>query len=307
MTITLAWVRQNKGTQELLVASDSRLRSCGAIDQAQKIFRLERGDCCLGFCGDAQIAYPLSVQIGSTLNNFMKTASRASDITNVVHIVGLILNNLVSSWDLPKDEMKQQLEVTKILFAGWSWRFNRFAIGAFRYETNEFRYHRERARNPHPWYEVHRSLVVIGDYQAEYLSYLSSVLKMRHGPQSQRSRKLINFDYEPLEALASMLKENRRSKKFPAIGGAPQLLKLYSHANDLPFVVKPKKGEYYLLGRKLFDWEKTNFPVLDLTRRKPKIIYPLGKVPLPKNLRGGDTVQNDGVDETFGGYRAQSI
>lgn len=83
MTITVAWTRKNKNTSELLVASDSRLRSRGAIDQAQKIFRLERGDCCLGFCGDAQIAYPLFVQVGSALNNFIKTRTRAEDVTDL--------------------------------------------------------------------------------------------------------------------------------------------------------------------------------------------------------------------------------
>ena len=118
MTITVAWVRRNKATKELIVISDSRLRSRGAINQAQKLFRLERGDCCLGFCGDAQIAYPLFMQVGSGLNNFLKTKSRASDVTDIVNNIRMILNNLVDSWDLPDDEKFQELSSTMILVCG---------------------------------------------------------------------------------------------------------------------------------------------------------------------------------------------
>jgi hypothetical protein len=124
MTITLGWIRRNKATQELIVASDSRLRSHGAINQSQKIFQLDRGDCCLGFCGDAQVAYPLSVQLGSALNNFIKTRTRGADVTDVVNNVRGVLNNLISSWDISQSDKDEELKETKVLFAGWSWKFS---------------------------------------------------------------------------------------------------------------------------------------------------------------------------------------
>jgi hypothetical protein len=83
VTITIAWVRRNKGTAELVLASDSRLRSYGALDQAQKLFPLERGDCCLGFCGDTRIAYPLFIQVSTSINNYVKTRTRALDENRV--------------------------------------------------------------------------------------------------------------------------------------------------------------------------------------------------------------------------------
>ena len=94
MTITLAWVRNNKDTTELLVASDSRLRSRGAIDQAQKIFRLDRGDCCLGFCGDAQVAYPLFVQVGSALNNYIRTRTLGTVVIIALAFSSIAMANL---------------------------------------------------------------------------------------------------------------------------------------------------------------------------------------------------------------------
>lgn len=296
MTITLAWVRQNKQTRELLIASDSRLRSRGAINQSQKIFRLERGDCCLGFCGDAQIAYPLSVQVGSALNNFIKTRTRAGDVTSIAYNVGNLLNNLISSWDLAAEEKNEELKNTKILFAGWSWKYGRFDIGAFKYKNGSFEFHHETSRIPHPWREANRSLVFLGDYSREYTAFLASVLEKRHGQQSKKKIKLVNFDYEPIEALALMLQENEIKNNFPSIGGAPQLLKIYAHGNDLPVVVRTAGAAHYLLGRQLFDWEKTGFPVLDLTGDAPLFFYPMSNIPLPKDLTGGQGVQNDGID-----------
>src|SRR5690606_7751415 len=134
MTITIAWVRRNKDTSELIVASDSRLRSRGAMDQAQKIFKLERGDCCLGFSGDAQIAYPLFVQVSSALNNFIRTRTRAKDVVDVAENIEKIINNIVESWDLSKKEKEEELSSTNILFAGWSWKCKRFDIGSFEYQ-----------------------------------------------------------------------------------------------------------------------------------------------------------------------------
>ena len=80
MTLTIAWVRRVKDTAELVVASDSRLRSYGAMDQCQKIFPLQRGDSCLAFCGDATVAYPFFVQAASGLNGFIRSRTRADDI-----------------------------------------------------------------------------------------------------------------------------------------------------------------------------------------------------------------------------------
>lgn len=294
MTITLAWVRQNKDTTELLVASDSRLRSRGALNQTQKIFRLERGDCCLGFCGDAQVAYPLFVQVGSALNNFIRTRTRGADVTEVVDKIASVLTNLLSSWDLDAAGIAEEIADTRILFAGWSWRFRRFEIGQFVPDGTTFRYDRRKARLPYPWREKNRSLVFLGDYKREYMGMLSGVLTRRHGPQPSRGpAKVVNFDYEPVEALLALLRRGHVEGGLTSIGGAPQILKIYPFGADLPLVVRENSTEHYLLGRKLFEWEKTTYPILDLTQDPPSFIYPLGTIPLPAVLVGNNNVENE--------------
>jgi hypothetical protein len=282
VTITIAWVRRNKGTAELVLASDSRLRSYGALDQAQKLFALERGDCCLGFCGDTQIAYPLFIQVGTSINNFVKTRTRALDVTDLADNVKGILNNLVASWDANKAEKAEQLADTQILFAGWSWVHKRFSIGAFRFENGAFAFRRGQTKIPYPWREKNRSLVFIGDYQERYMEVFAKVLQRRHGVPARTAKKEIDFDYEPIEALQGLLGENDR--ELAAIGGAAQMVKVYSYSNCLPIVVKTKPKGHYLLGRKLFSWEKTEYPILDLTTAPADFIYPMSYIPKPDDV-----------------------
>jgi hypothetical protein len=152
MTITIAWVRHDLTPPEIVVASDSRLRTRGPMDQAQKIFQLGRGDCCLSFCGDAQIAYPLFVQVSVAIDNHLRTSSRALDVTSLTDFIEKMLNNMIDAWKLPAEEKADDLTGTNILFAGWSWRYAKSHIGIFKLETSgRFKFHRAGVKLPHPW------------------------------------------------------------------------------------------------------------------------------------------------------------
>jgi hypothetical protein len=281
MTITIAWLRRTKDTTELVFASDSRLRSFGAMDQAQKLFRLERGDCCLGFNGNTGIAYPLFMQVSSALDNFIRTRTRAADVIEVAVHIGNILNNLVASWDAKPAVKKEWLADTNIVFGGWSWRYQRFEIGVFVHTGKEFAFRHPKARLNHPWREDGRSLVFVGNYKEEYLDELATVLASRYGKQT--NPKYFTFDYEPVEALNSLLKRTAKDIDFSDIGGGPQMVKVYSFGNTMPIVIRRSNKEHLLLGRQLFDWEKTEYPILDLTKAKPIFFYPMSEIPLPKD------------------------
>jgi hypothetical protein len=285
MTISLGWVRRNKAALELIVASDSRLRSRGALDQAQKIYRLQRGDCCLAFSGDAQIAYPLFMQVGSAADNYIRTRSRATDVTDMAPQIESILNNLVASWNIPSDAKEEELSTTRVLFAGWSWRYRRFEIGFFLYRDGRFGFHHRRVRLPHPWAENNHSLVFLGDYYRDYLRSLEAVLIDIHGtqPKNKNVKKMIDFDYEPIQALQSLL-NCKDENDLPAIGGAPQMVKLYPFGNNLPIVIRTAGDQHYLLGRRLFDWEKTEYPILDMTKKVPNFLYPMSEIPVPARI-----------------------
>lgn len=284
MTITIGWVRRNKDTSELLIASDSRLRSRGAMSQCQKIFRLERGDCCLGFSGDAQVAFPLFIQVGSAINNYIRMRTRAMDINDVAQKIEDLLKNFINGWDLDNNAKHEELKDTRILFAGWSWKYKRFDIGFFEHRNDAFAFHHRKANVPHPWKEKNRSLVFIGDYYRDYMKCLANVLEARHGSQPKYKKSAIDFDYEPVEALHQLLKCGEKKNHLPMIGGAPQLLKIYSYGNSLPIVIRTEKNVHSLLGRRLSRWEKTEYPILDLSRSNPAFAYPMSAIPNPEKI-----------------------
>ena len=283
MTITIGWVRRNKDTCELLIASDSRLRSRGSIDESQKIVLLQRGDCCLGFCGDTQIAFPLFFQIASAFNNFLGTRTRAKDITDVTDYIAAIANNFVKSWDLAQADKNEELQSTRIMFAGWSWRHHRFTIKVLGFYGDKFKFNRYTTTLPHPWKERHKSLVVIGDYKTEYMQALELVLEKRHGAFSKikDEKKVFDFDYEPVQALQNILSNN---SKLDLVGGSSQMAKVYSFGNSLPIVIRNQLNEHFLLGRRLFPWERTEYPILDLGANTPKFHYPLEHIPDPHEI-----------------------
>ena len=299
MTITVAWIRRLKDTEELIVASDSRLRNQGAMNQCQKIFPLDRGDCCLGFCGSAQIAYPLFVQTASALNHHLKTRSRALDVSQLGGFVGKILNNLVHSWkDIKRSEKTEALEDTRIFFGGWSFEANRFLLGNFIYREDKFNYHQEKMRTIFPWREKGKSLLFIGDYEEDYRRELASIMERKFGKAKKRGVHIdILFDFEPVEALFNLL-QSENAGSLTAIGGAPQMLKIYRYASCLPFVIRTSEKKHFLFGRELFLWEKTENPILDLSKAGCSVSYPGQMIPLPPDVMPASKKRKGRADTT---------
>ncbi len=68
MTLSVAWIRKVKNTEELVIATDSRLRWGRAWDCCPKIIPLVRQDSVLCFAGNTQYAYPMMVQINNSIS-----------------------------------------------------------------------------------------------------------------------------------------------------------------------------------------------------------------------------------------------
>jgi hypothetical protein len=254
------------------------------LDQAQKIFPLQRGDCALAFCGDTSVAYPFFVQASSVLNNFIRLRTRGSDVVEVSVLLGRVLNNMIASWDLHPKDKADELKDTRILLAGWSWREQDFIIGFFKFVDGKFIF--QTSTNPisKPWRERKPSLVVIGDYIEDYMRILGRIIGESNPVPHRWHRKEIDFEYEPLEALDELLNTTRDSSGYARIGGRPQAVKIYPFCSTLPIVVRGNDGGHYLFGRKLFEWEKTEHPIAAITAGKTKFIYPMASIPVPMDI-----------------------
>lgn len=254
------------------------------MDQAQKIIPLQRGDCALAFCGDTGVAYPFFIQASSVLNNFIRTRTRGSDVTEVCRLLGSVLNNIVDSWDLDLKGKRDELKDTRILFAGWSWRDQEFQVGFYRFIDKKFIYRESTNPITKPWRERKPSLVVIGDYIEEYMRILGRIVGMNNPIARHWGVKEIDLQYEPLEALNEFLTATQGNIEYSKIGGQPQAVKVYPFSSTLPIVVRNNRNEHFLFGRKLFDWEKTEHPIAVISPGKTEFIYPMSSIPVPSEI-----------------------
>jgi hypothetical protein len=285
MTISIAWIRKSGMSRELIVASDSRLTSVGHVDICQKVFPLPRGDAFLAFCGETILAFPFLFQVESAIEDFQKSSDRSQDVTALLGRVLELLNLYRNAWrDTDAADFEQGIKTTRFLFGGWSWRFKRFFIYPIHFNKHmqrfqTFSHSKQKRRLNLP---VGETCVCIGNYTAEFRERLGAVIA---------EGKLKSLNYEPLDVLCGMLGDDKftdrrrggpfygRFDKPGAIGGAPQAIKLYEHANTKPIAIRwwvNGDRRVTLFGRPLFDWERTFNPIYNPEDRD--FFYPLATI-----------------------------
>ena len=260
MTLVAAWVRKNKNSQELIVASDSRVTGGIAINCAPKLFRLERNDAVLAYCGPTVVAYPILLQIKAGLDAHEETRERIIDVVDLKsHIEKTIERLRTQIRDLPsKDDTHRSF---KFLLAGYSWKFSKFRAWVFRYDITSGEF------NAFSMPDTKHQFIFMSDVEKNELIAKNALLKDIYHDHSKPKERL---DWEPLKVLISAI-ENAEVND---IGGPPQLMKIYKHANILPInVLWPeekivaghftKNYEITHLGRPLLGYERTRLLTLD--------------------------------------------
>lgn len=256
MTLSVAWVRDIGNTQELLVATDSRLRFGCAWDCCPKIITLPRSDSALCFAGDTMHAYPMMLQMQAAIGMYPKSRSRAMDFLELRHHTLEVFNGMREYiGDLRGDQQEPEPPETLFILAGFSWRSSKFAIWLLHFDTNikQFTY-----RPASTWKggDGKKKIAFAGDYVEEARTRLVEILRERE------KLTVGGFDMEPFEVLRDMLRDDQH----PYIGGPPQLVKVYRHMNSLPFGVywpDRESGQVSLLGRPLLNYETSTYKVLD--------------------------------------------
>jgi hypothetical protein len=270
MTISIAWVREKQGANELIFASDSRLTGGGHVDCCQKVFPLPREDCGIAFCGQSFLAYPFIFQLTSFIADYKKGNDRAVDLSQMQNRISTLLNSFLDSHEnqVPQS-FADDLRQTQFLFGGWSWKHSKFFIYRLYFERGDQRFH---FANTGIWrrYELPRGsplkLAFIGDYAAEFLFLVRFDEKVKERRILQ-SKKL---DFEPLEVLTSMLEDDKFTDRNGAlkgvIGGPPQVMKIYPFMRTVNFGIYWNVGNVRKVtsrGRVLGEYELTLLPILD--------------------------------------------
>lgn len=256
MTISMGWIRTLKnGDQELVFASDSRVRFGGRWDCCPKLFPLPRQDCVICFAGETAYAYPFIIQAISSIENHIRALTRAMTITEVRGHLLKLLNNMVSMHkEAPAGFGEPDLS---LIFGGYCWKTSKFNLWLLKYNRGSRRfeycppyYWRGKGKGNH----YRKQIILIGDYQED--AYENIALKL-----TERG-KLDNggFDMEPLEVLRDMIKENRTY-----IGGSPQVLKVLKHLHVRPYAIyEPSTKILSFNGRPLLPYETTDHFILNI-------------------------------------------
>ncbi len=251
MTLTLAWIRAVGGVEELVVASDSRLRPF-AWDAAPKILLLPREDSVIAFAGETSFAYPMMLQVANTIACWDKAASRRQPLEELNgHLLRVINHMLEELTDVPP-HLKESPNAY-FLFGGFSWKSQSFQIWTLHFATDLGRFTFRPASRWTGGNEA-KLLAVVGDELPEAKKRLKTRLKqlnkLEHG----------GFDMEPLSILAEIIDD----EAYPTIGGHPQVVKIYKCLKAVPFVVE-RHGTRSLFGRALLDYEQSDrYPEVSL-------------------------------------------
>lgn len=132
MTLCTAHIRQVNDTEELVFATDSCLTGGEKWKHGIKLFELPRKDCLLCFAGDTFRAYPLVLNMVSSihLDNYLQSPS--ATLEEVLEFLSEQFTELVSKIvsEIPGENIHELRGSAQFLFGGWDWQQG--ANGAFR-------------------------------------------------------------------------------------------------------------------------------------------------------------------------------
>lgn len=157
--------------------------------------------------------------------------------------------------DLPTAKKNPDPPGALFLLGGYSWKKERFYIWLLHFDpqAKKFTY-----RPSKLWKGVkgHKQIYLTGNHVDEAKHRIINLLRGR------KKLTVGGFDMEPFEVLRDMIRE----KKYPEIGGPPQMLKIYRHMNTRPYAIYwPDRNSMKIsyLGRPLLDYENPEYGVFN--------------------------------------------
>lgn len=138
MTLCTAWVRQINNTDELVFATDSTLTGGEKWDHGIKLFELPRKDCLLCFAGETARAYPLILNLVSSLQFNKRLENPETSISEILNHVSDLFTNLIKAVvsEIPRNNIHELRGSARFLFGGWCWQTSSFRIWKLYYSQD---------------------------------------------------------------------------------------------------------------------------------------------------------------------------
>lgn len=258
MTLCTAWIRQSINTEELVFATDSTLTGGEKWDNGIKLFELPRKDCLLCFTGDTIRAYPLILNLVSSITFDNYLSKPEVSISEILNYISDLFTNLVKTVvsEINNEDIHQLRGSAKFLFGGWCWQTNKFRIWHLFYskEVEGFLY---------------KELTNVND-KTRFYAFIGEAkdIDIEKDAQSRFNKLLFEqdkidakLDMEPL----SILRDIALDKTIREVGGSLQIAKVYKSGRSEFFGIlwPSSQGKPYFQGREYNDYNKPRIKYLN--------------------------------------------
>lgn len=258
MTLCTAWIRQSNNTEELVFATDSTLSGGEKWDNGIKLFELPRKDCLLCFTGDTIRAYPLILNLVSsiTFDNYLsKPEVSISEILNYISDLFTSLVKTVVS-EINNEDIHQLRGSAKFLFGGWCWQTNKFRIWHLFYskEVEGFLY---------------KELTNVND-KTRFYAFIGEARHIDIEKDAQSRFNKLLFEQDKIDTKLDMeplfvLRDIALDKTIREVGGSLQIAKVYKSGRSEFFGIlwPSSQGKPYFQGREYNDYNKPRIKYLN--------------------------------------------
>lgn len=274
MTISIAWVRKTKTSEQMLFVSDSRLSGGELFDCCPKIVCLSERFA-IAFAGNSDRAFPMMIQLSLAIESHRPSRLGLLTISEIKGHALKIFDHMASQIknshlvNLSNDV----LPGVSFLLGGYSWERKRFELWSIRYNSGTK--HFDAA--PGKWLSFKGERFILGSASEAESNQCGSLVAIE-GDQAQRAKTLLSkkllsrfpnaagfngLQMEPFEVVRDMLRESAHSE---TIGGAPQIVQVTQGlVSDCLGVFWPNKESknIFLQGRRLLKYERIENAVLD--------------------------------------------
>jgi len=135
MTLCTAYIRKVNDTEELVFATDSCLTGGEKWKHGIKLFELPRKDCLLCFAGSTFRAYPLVLNLVSSIHLDKYLESPIAKLDEVLDYLSELFTDLVKKIisEIPGENIHELRAGAQFLFGGWDWDRGIFRVWKLHY------------------------------------------------------------------------------------------------------------------------------------------------------------------------------
>jgi hypothetical protein len=132
MTLCTAYIRQYQDTEELIFATDSCLTGGEKWKHGIKLFKIPKKECLLCFAGSTARAYPLVLNLVSSIHLDKYLESPSSSLEDVLEYLSELFTDLIKKIisEIKGEDIHELRSGVSFLFGGWDWQ--KGTSGAFR-------------------------------------------------------------------------------------------------------------------------------------------------------------------------------